>query len=227
MFMLGNIVNTSTIIVGSILGLIIKKGLPDRIKNIITSSMALFILTMAAKDAIKFENGMYIVVCLLLGSIIGEFLQIDDNLKKLGKYLENRFSKDSDNEIIKGFMTTSIMFSVGAMAIVGSIKSGLANDNQILFIKALLDGIFSLIFASRYGIGVLFSSIVVFCYQGTIYFLAFFIKNGLDEKVILEISTLGGIIMLGLGFNLLLDKNIKIGNMTPALFIPIIYNAFF
>lgn len=153
---------------------------------------------------------------------------IDDNLKRLGTYFEEKFSNnDSNNDIVKGFTTTSIMFCVGAMAIVGSIKSGLTNDNEILLIKALLDGIFSLIFASKYGIGVLFSSIVVFLYQGSLYFLAFFIKNSLSENIIAEISTLGGIIMIGLAFNLLFDKNIKIGNMVPALFIPIIYNAIF
>lgn len=229
MIMLGNIVNTVAIIGGSILGIFFKKGLPLKIKNIIMSSMGLFLLTLAIKDAIKFNNAIFTLACLLLGAVIGEFLMIDDNLKRLGTYFEEKFSNNdnSSNDIVKGFTTTSIMFCVGAMAIVGSIKSGLTNDNEILLIKALLDGIFSLIFASKYGIGVLFSSIVVFLYQGSLYFLAFFIKNSLSENIIAEISTLGGIIMIGLAFNLLFDKNIKIGNMVPALFIPIIYNAIF
>lgn len=228
MIMLGNIVNTVAIIGGSILGIFFKKGLPLKIKDIIMSSMGLFLLTLAIKDAIKFNNAIFTLACLLLGAVIGEFLMIDDNLKRLGTYFEEKFSNnDSNNDIVKGFTTTSIMFCVGAMAIVGSIKSGLTNDNEILLIKALLDGIFSLIFASKYGIGVLFSSIVVFLYQGSLYFLAFFIKNSLSENIIAEISTLGGIIMIGLAFNLLFDKNIKIGNMVPALFIPIIYNAIF
>ncbi|MDD7410680.1 DUF554 domain-containing protein [Fusobacterium gastrosuis] len=228
MIMLGNIVNTVAIIGGSILGNFFKKGLPLKIKDIIMSSMGLFLLTLAIKDAIKFNNAIFTLTCLLLGAVIGEFLMIDDNLKRLGTYFEEKFSNnDSNNDIVKGFTTTSIMFCVGAMAIVGSIKSGLTNDNEILLIKALLDGIFSLIFASKYGIGVLFSSIVVFLYQGSLYFLAFFIKNSLSENIIAEISTLGGIIMIGLAFNLLFDKNIKIGNMVPALFIPIIYNAIF
>lgn len=228
MIMLGNIVNTVAIIGGSILGIFFKKGLPLKIKDIIMSSMGLFLLTLAIKDAIKFNNAIFTLTCLLLGAVIGEFLMIDDNLKRLGTYFEEKFSNnDNNNDIVKGFTTTSIMFCVGAMAIVGSIKSGLTNDNEILLIKALLDGIFSLIFASKYGIGVLFSSIVVFLYQGSLYFLAFFIKNSLSENIIAEISTLGGIIMIGLAFNLLFDKNIKIGNMVPALFIPIIYNAIF
>nr|WP_293994998.1 DUF554 domain-containing protein [uncultured Fusobacterium sp.] len=228
MIMLGNIVNTVAIIGGSILGIFFKKGLPLKIKDIIMSSMGLFLLTLAIKDAIKFNNAIFTLACLLLGAVIGEFLMIDDNLKRLGTYFEEKFSNnDNSNDIVKGFTTTSIMFCVGAMAIVGSIKSGLTNDNEILLIKALLDGIFSLIFASKYGIGVLFSSIVVFLYQGSLYFLAFFIKNSLSENIIAEISTLGGIIMIGLAFNLLFDKNIKIGNMVPALFIPIIYNAIF
>lgn len=228
MIMLGNIVNTVAIIGGSILGIFFKKGLPLKIKDIIMSSMGLFLLTLAIKDAIKFNNAIFTLACLLLGAVIGEFLMIDDNLKRLGTYFEEKFSNnDNSNDIVKGFTTTSIMFCVGAMAIVGSIKSGLTNDNEILLIKALLDGIFSLIFASKYGIGVLFSSIVVFLYQGSLYFLAFFIKNSLSENIIAEISTLGGIIMIGLAFNLIFDKNIKIGNMVPALFIPIIYNAIF
>ena len=227
MLMLGNIVNTGTIILGSLIGIFLKKGLPNIIKDIIMSVMALYILTLAIKDAINLKNGMYIILCMVVGSIIGELLKIDDNLKKFGLFLEKKFSKEGESDLVKGFVTTSIMFNVGAMAIVGSIKSGLAGDNEILFVKALLDGISSLIFASKYGIGVLFSAVTVFCYQGAFYLLAFFMKSGLDEKVIMEISVLGGIIMMGLGFNLLLDKNIKIGNMMPALFIPIIFNLFF
>lgn len=228
MIMLGNIVNTTAIIAGSILGIIFKKGLPTKIKDIIMSSMGLFLLALAIKDAIKFNNAIFTLTCLLFGAIIGEFLKIDENLKKLGTYFERKFSKNNaNNDIVKGFSTTSIMFCVGAMAIVGSIKSGLTNDNEILLIKAMLDGIFSLIFASKYGIGVLFSSIVVFFYQGSLYFLAFFIKDNLSDSIVSEISILGGIIMTGLAFNLLFDKNIKIGNMVPALFIPIIYNAIY
>lgn len=227
MIMFGNIVNTISIIIGSILGILFRKGLPTRIKDIIMSSMGLFLLALAIKDAIKFNDAMFTLAYLLSGSIIGEFLQIDDNLKRLGTYFEKKLSKNGDNDIVVGFTTTSLIFCVGAMAIVGSIKSGLANDNEILLIKSLLDGIFSMIFASKYGIGVLFSAFSVFCYQGTMYFLAFFIKNNLDENTVSEISVIGGIIMIGLAINLLFDKNIKIGNMIPALFIPIIYSILF
>ena len=168
---------------------------------------------------------MLIILFMVVGGIIGELLRIDERLTMLGVYLEKKFSKSDNNDIVKGFVTTSIMFNVGAMAIVGSIKSGLSGNNEILFIKALLDGVSSLIFSSKYGIGVLFSAATVFVYQGSIFLFAFFIKSGLDDAVINQISVVGGLMMIGLGINLLFNKNIKIGNLMPALFIPIIYKV--
>ena len=217
--MLGNIVNTASIVLGSLLGMWLKKGIPDRIKDIIMTSMGLSILTLGIKDGINFNNGMLIILFMVVGGIIGELLRIDERLTMLGVYLEKKFSKSDNNDIVKGFVTTSIMFNVGAMAIVGSIKSGLSGNNEILFIKALLDGVSSLIFSSKYGIGVLF------VYQGSIFLFAFFIKSGLDDAVINQISVVGGLMMIGLGINLLFNKNIKIGNLMPALFIPIIYKV--
>ena len=148
--MLGNIVNTAAVILGSLLGMWLKKGIPDRIKDIIMTSMGLSILTLGIKDGINFDNGMLIILFMVIGGIIGELLRIDERLTMLGVYLEKRFSKNGGNDIVKGFVTTSIMFNVGAMAIVGSIKSGLSGNNEILFIKALLDGVASLIFSSKY-----------------------------------------------------------------------------
>lgn len=223
--MLGNIVNTAAVIFGSLLGMWLKKGIPDRIKDIIMTSMGLSILALGIKDGINFNNGMLIILFMVIGGIIGELLRIDERLTLLGVYLEKKFSKNGSNDIVKGFVTTSIMFNVGAMAIVGSIKSGLSGNNEILFIKALLDGVASLIFSSKYGIGVLFSAIIVFIYQGSIFLFAFFIKSGLDDVIINQISVVGGLMMIGLGVNLLFNKNIKIGNLMPALFIPIIYKA--
>lgn len=223
--MLGNIVNTAAVILGSLLGMWLKKGIPDRIKDIIMTSMGLSILALGVKDGINFDNGMLIILFMVIGGIIGELLRIDERLTMLGVYLEKRFSKNDGNDIVKGFVTTSIMLNVGAMAIVGSIKSGLSGNNEILFIKALLDGVASLIFSSKYGIGVLFSAATVFIYQGSIFLFAFFIKSGLDDIVINQISVVGGLMMIGLGINLLFNKNIKIGNLMPALFIPIIYKV--
>lgn len=223
--MLGNIVNTASIVLGSLLGMWLKKGIPDRIKDIIMTSMGLSILTLGIKDGINFNNGMLIILFMVVGGIIGELLRIDERLTMLGVYLEKKFSKSDNNDIVKGFVTTSIMLNVGAMAIVGSIKSGLSGNNEILFIKALLDGVSSLIFSSKYGIGVLFSAATVFVYQGSIFLFAFFIKSGLDDAVINQISVVGGLMMIGLGINLLFNKNIKIGNLMPALFIPIIYKV--
>ena len=140
----------------------------------------------------------------------------------MGKWLENRFG-DKEGGIVKGFVTASLVYSIGAMAVTGALESGLTGNHGILFTKSLLDGVTAIIFASTLGIGVVFSSAVIFVYQGLITVTAAFIKPFLAECVIREMSAVGGLLIMAISFNLMEIKKIRVGNMLPAIFIPVFY----
>lgn len=220
--MLGTIVNTLAIIGGSIIGLIFRGGIPDKYKETVMKAIALSIVLIGIMGALKTEELMMMIFSLAIGSILGEFLRIEDNLDKLGNYIGNKLG-DKEGGIAKGFVTASLLFCVGSMAIVGALESGLSGNHQTLFAKSILDGISSIVFASTLGVGVIFSSISVFLYQGMISIAASFMKVFLTETVIREMSSIGGLLIMALGLNMLEVKRIKVGNMLPAIFIPLIY----
>ncbi|MFS8540845.1 MAG: DUF554 domain-containing protein, partial [Tissierellales bacterium] len=163
-----------------------------------------------------------VIISIVLGSIIGQAIGIEDKLDKLGKRLEDRFGKD-DSNFSKGFVTASLVFCIGAMAIVGALESGLAGNHSTLFAKSVLDGITSVIFASTLGIGVAFSAIAVFIYEGSISLLASFLSGLFSPEAIAEMSAVGGILIMGIGLNVLGIRKVNVGNMLPAVFIPLIY----
>lgn len=159
--MLGSIVNAVAVVVGSILGILINKGIKEEYKNIVMDGVGLTVVIMGIMSAIESQNLILVIISIVLGSIIGQAIGIEDKLDKLGKRLEDRFGKD-DSNFSKGFVTASLVFCIGAMAIVGALESGLAGNHSTLFAKSVLDGITSVIFASTLGIGVAFSAIAVF-----------------------------------------------------------------
>ncbi|MBF8984671.1 DUF554 domain-containing protein [Lutibacter sp. B2] len=220
--MLGTIVNALAIILGSIVGLIFKGGIRDKYKETVINSIALAILLIGIMSAIKTQELLLMIFSLVIGSILGEFLRIEDNLDKLGNFIGSKLS-DKEGGIAKGFVTSSLVFCVGSMAIVGALESGLTGNHQTLFAKSVLDGILSIIFTSTLGIGVLLSSFSVFLYQGIITIAASSMKVFLTVDVIREISAIGGVLIMALGINILELKKIKVGNMLPAIFIPLIY----
>jgi len=172
--------------------------------------------------ALKTDAILLVIFSLVIGSLIGEFINIENRLEQLGKRLEARFSKPGSG-IAKGFVVASLVFCVGSMAIVGSLESGLTGNHQTLFAKSALDGLFSIIFASTLGLGVLFSSVSVFIYQGTITLTSSLMKPFLIPAVINQMSGVGGILIMAIGINLLEIQKIKVGNMLPAIFIPLVY----
>ncbi|GFN35056.1 DUF554 domain-containing protein [Tepidimicrobium xylanilyticum] len=223
--MLGTIVNSIAVIAGSVLGIIIKKGIKEEYKKTIMDGVGLSVIIIGISAAIKTENTIMAIISIVLGSIIGEISGIEKKLNRLGDSLEARFS-NGDSNFSKGFVTASLVYCVGAMAIVGALESGLLGDHNTLFAKSILDGITSIIFASTLGIGVAFSAIVVFIYQGLITLLATYLKDLLTHDVILEMSAVGGILIMAIGINILELKKIKVGNMLPAIFIPFLYYIF-
>ncbi len=222
--MLGTIVNTLAILIGSLIGLQLQKGVPDRFHQTMITAIGLVVIMIGIKGALKSDALLIVISSLMVGSLIGEWIDIESQLDKIGRWLESIFRKSGGN-LAKGFVSASLIYCVGAMAIVGSLESGLSANHNTLFAKSILDGIASIILASTLGAGVMFSSISVLIYQGTITLCAELLKPFLTPEVVLQMSTVGGMLIMAIGLNLLEVKKIKVGNMLPAIFIPLVFFA--
>lgn len=220
--MLATIVNVLTIIVGSMVGYFMRNGIKDQYKNTIMDGLSLSVLIIGIMGSIKTENILLVIISIVIGSIIGEKLGIEKNLDKMGAKLEKRYG-NGDSNFSKGFITSTLVFCVGAMSIVGSLEAGLTGNYETLFAKSILDGVAAVIFASTLGLGVMFSIFPVFIYQGSITLLATSLKDILTPMIINEMSAVGGILILAIGINLLGIKKIKTANMLPSLFIPVLF----
>ena len=226
--MLGTIVNVIAIICGSLLGLLFRKGLPDNYKEIIMSGIGLSVILIGVKSALSSDQLLIVILSVIIGAALGEFLRIEAKLESLGSYLEHRLAGRSgdSSSFTRGFVTASLVFCVGSMAIVGSLESGLTGNHQTLYAKSILDGVTSIIFASSLGIGVLFSGAAVFFYQGAITMTAVFMKNFLVAETISQMTSVGGLLILAIGLNLLGITKIRVGNLLPGIFLPLLYFAF-
>ena len=227
--MLGTIVNALAIIIGGSVGLFIKGGLKQKYKDIIMQTLALSVMFGGLQSALSgllnenVEPILYIL-SLVIVSAIGEKIDIELRLNKLGDSIQKKMGqKAEESNIALGFVTASLVFCVGTMAILGSLESGINGNHSTLFAKSVLDGTFSTIYASTLGIGVLFSAVAVFLYQGAITVAATFIEPYLTVDMIREMSIVGGIMIFSLGLNMMEIKKIKVGNMLPAILIPVIY----
>ena len=220
--MLGTIVNTLSIIAGSLIGLLFRGSIPEKYSQTIQHAIGLAVILIGIKSAFKTDAILVVIISLALGSLTGELLRIEERLDQLGNWIGRRVSKESDG-IAKGFVSTSLLYCVGAMAIIGSMESGLTGNHQTLFAKSILDGIGSVLFASTLGVGVLFSSISVFLYQGFLTLTASSMKPLLLPDVVSQMSAVGGLLIVAIGIGLLEIKKIKIGNMLPAIFFPLVY----
>lgn len=231
--MLGTIVNSLAIIGGCLIGLIVKGRLTEKISKTIMNGLALCILYIGISGALKGQDILQIIICIAIGALIGEIIDIDNKLSNLGEFIEKKINnnrKSSANEkisIAEGFVTSSLLFCVGAMAVVGSLQSGLQGNNSTLFAKSILDGISSIIFASSLGIGVMLSSLAIFIYQGSITLLAGGLSTVLTDNVIANMSAVGSLLIVGLGFNMLGVSKIKVANLLPAIFLPIVYGIIY
>lgn len=232
---LGTLVNVGAIILGGTVGWLAKKGIPDRFKNTIMQGIGLAVLIVGLSGSLQgifrfigeprldrvYLTGM--ILCLVIGGLIGEALDIEQRLDDLGKWFQNRFAK-GENTFAEGFVTASLVYCVGAMAIVGSLEDGLTGNTQILFAKSILDGVSAVVFAATLGMGVTFSFVPVMVYQGLITLLAGVLKPWLTEDVISQMSMVGSVLIMGIGINILEIRRIKVGNMLPAIFLPLLYD---
>jgi len=283
--LLGTIVNAGAIILGALLGNLLKGGFPEKYKSVIMQGISLTVILIGLSMALGTQNILVMTLSIVTGGILGEALKIEERLDSLGRKLESRFAGSgvkngkngtcdnsaadhgaaeycaeenqataeqdrgihkerkhvgaSENDIrsdgdirsnsgngffIKGFVTGSLVFCVGAMAIMGSLESGLTGRHTTLFIKSILDGVTATVFASTMGIGVAFSALPVFLYQGAITLAAVYVKPFLTNAMITEMTAVGGLLISGIGLNLLTDKlHIKVGNLLPAIFAAIFF----
>ena len=220
--MWGTIVNALAIVAGSLVGLLFRGGIPDKYNETVMKGIGLSVVMIGIMGGLKTQDLVLVIFSLAIGSILGELLRIEDRLENLGNWLETKMG-GKEGGIAKGFVAASLLFCVGSMAIVGSLESGLTGNHQTLYAKSVLDGITSIVFTSTLGIGVIFSSVVLFLYQGFITLTASYMKVFLTEEVIREMSSIGGLLILAIGFNILEFKRIKVGNMLPAIFVPLVY----
>ena len=219
--MLGTIVNAVAIIVGSLTGYFFKNFIPDRFSDSIMKSISLAIVLIGVKMALTTENIILVICSMVIGTLLGEIVDIESKLEGAGDMLQKKISSDSN--LSQGFVTSSLMYCVGSMAIIGAIEGGLLGKHDVLFAKSFLDGIISIALTASLGIGVIFSSVAVFLYQGSIVLLAGSLKDVLTDIVINEMTAVGGLLIMGLGINVFIRDRLKVGNMLPALFIPLVY----
>lgn len=218
----GTVVNVAAILVGSLVGLLLKKGLPERITNALSVAVGLCVAYIGISGALKGQNMLVAVLSMVIGAVIGESLNIDGGLNRLGEAVQRRFRRtDGESTMAQSFVSATLLFCVGAMAIVGSLQSGISGDHNTLFVKSILDGISSIVFAATLGGGVMLSVIPLFIYQGAIALLAQFIEPFLSEAVIAEMTCVGSLLILALSLNLLKITKIKVANLLPAIVLPI------
>ncbi len=225
MILLGSLVNAAAIIIGGIAGSILKRGLSERFSSLIISTLGLLTMALGMMFAVQSKNIMVVVFSLVLGAIIGEWIDIEKRMNDLGDFVQDKL-KAKEGNFSQGFVTASLLFCVGSMAIMGALQSGLINDHKILYTKAIMDGVIAVVFASTLGIGVVLSFLPVFIYQGTIALLASAVAPYLSDVVMTEMTATGGVLLLGVGINILEIKKIKVGNMLPAIFLPILFMLF-
>lgn len=228
--MLGVLVNTLTVIAGSIIGLLLKKGIPEKIADTLMKGIGLCTVCIAISGVIKGQNALIMILSVTIGGFVGSLINIDGGLNKFSSFLENQVNKrKKDGQSIntaQGFISGSLMFCIGAMTIVGSLNAGLTGDNEMLYTKSVLDLISSCILSATLGPGVMLSALFVLVFQGGIALLSGFAAPYLSDAVIAEMTCTGSVLILGLGLNILNITKIKIANYLPAIFIPIILCLF-
>lgn len=214
--MKGTIINTVAVLAGSFAGVVLRRGIPARFQQTVMHGLALAVGLIGLEMALKTQNILIVIVSLIVGALCGEAIDIDRFLERLGAWLTAKLGSQYGN-VGQGFVTASLVYCVGAMAVVGSIQDGLTGDASTLYAKSMLDGVSSVVFASSMGIGVALSSVSIFIYQGAITLLASVCSNILSEAVIKEMTAVGGVLIVSISLLMLEIKKIKVANLLPAI----------
>lgn len=226
--MIAVIVNVIAVIIGGTVGLLLKSRIKERFSQTVMAAIALVVAVLGVMNAIGTKDVLGMIICLAVGSLLGEAMKLDEGLNKVGEYLKSKADKSGENSrFTEGYITTSLMFCVGSMAIMGSLEAGMNGNYTIIFSKSLIDGITAVGFAATMGVGVLFSSFTILVVQGGITLLAQFIAPFLTSEIILQMSAIGGCLLIAMAINMLkLGERIRLVNMLPSIFLPIVYIPF-
>lgn len=237
MFGFGTIINTTAVIAGGIAGVVLKKGIPENCQKILMQACGIATIFIGVSGALKemlVINGSSIetkgtfllILSLVLGGLAGSLLSIEDRLERLGELLKKKLHSEKDSQFVEGFVTSTLVICIGAMAIVGAIEDGLTGNFSTLTAKAILDFVIVMIFASTLGKGVIFSALPLFLYQGAITILAAILGDFMSPLLISDISFVGSALIFCVGVNIAFGKKFNVGNMLPALLVPVIYQLF-
>jgi uncharacterized protein len=216
---LGTAINTGAILLGSLIGASVGTRLPERIRTIVLQVMGLVIILIGLQMSLQTKNVLVVLGALTTGGLLGEALRLTDGLEKLGTFLQSNLAKQQSSRFGEGFVSASLVFCVGPMAILGAIQDGLLGDYRLLAVKAMLDGFISIAFAASLGWGVALSAVSIMIYQGSISLFASVLSQVLTDPMIGEMTATGGLIIVGIGLKLLEIKDIRLANLLPALLI--------
>jgi uncharacterized protein len=222
MVLLGTIVNGVCIIIGTLLGKLLHR-IPENMKGTVMYAIGLAVMVLGLQMGMKSENFLIVIISLVLGTVIGEWMGLDDKLNALGSWLERKLGAKGETSISQGFVTATLIFVIGAMAVIGALDSGIRGAHDVLYTKAIIDGFTSLILTTTLGIGVMFSAIPVFLYQGTIALFATqidrFVPQAVMDSFIVEMTSAGGIMIFAIGLNLIGLTKIRVANLLPGILV--------
>jgi uncharacterized membrane protein YqgA involved in biofilm formation len=225
--MIAAVINALLVFLGSALGLIFKSRIREKYSNAVIKGLGLCVAIIGARSALQTQNILCVIICMVAGLLLGELLRIEDRLDGLGNSLKGKIAgRSANSKFTEGFVTATLLFCVGSMAIIGSMEAGINQDYSTILSKSVIDSITAVTLAATMGIGVFFSGFAVLIYQGLLTLLAIWAGPFLPDKIITEMSAVGGLLIMGLAINmlgLLGDKKIQVGNMLPAIFLPIAY----
>ena len=233
---LGTLINTAAVLAGGAAGLFVKSGLKESMQKSLMKACGVSVIVIGiggslAKmftindSVLDTQGGMLLILSLVIGTFFGELIDIEKRMDSLGEKIKAKVKAQNDTGFVEGFVNVSLITCVGAMAIVGSIQDGIFGDYSMLLAKSVLDAVIACVFASTYGVGVLFSALVILVYQGLITLIAFFGGNFVSEPILNDLSYVGNALIACVGVNLIHEKTIKVGNMLPALLVPVFYET--
>lgn len=222
--MIATVINAAGIVIGGLLGLLLGKRFPQRITESLMHVFGLCTMTIGIMGALQTENIIHVLICMILGTVIGELLRIEKRIDNLGGKLEARFAKEGKGgSFTTGFLTATLLYCVGSMAIMGSLEAGIQKDYTMLFTKTLMDSVTAIGLAATLGVGVLFSALPLLVYQGAITLASGVLAPLLSATVVTEMGAIGGVLLIGMGINMLFDRKIRLSNMLPGIFLPMAY----
>lgn len=231
---LGTIVNAVAVVAGAVLGMLFHGGLKERFQNIVMKAIGLFVIFIGISGALEnmfviTEAGietvgtMEMILAMVIGGLLGEWIDIEKRMERFGEFLKNKVRSKNDPLFVEGFVAASLIICIGAMAVVGAIQDGIYQDRTMLYAKAVLDFVIVMVLASTYGKGVAFSAIPLFVYQGLITLCAGLIEPLLNETMLTNLSITGSVLIFGVGLNIGFGKQVKVGNLLPALLLAVLF----